>query len=213
MKLNKYIDHTILKTDATQADVEKILAEAKEHHFASVCISPLWVKTAAEYLRGTDVAVCTVVGFPQGATPTAVKVFEAEQAIRDGATEIDMVIPVGKLKEGDDDYVAADIAAVTAAAKGKALIKVILEACLLTDDEKIRGTKCVIAGGADFVKTSTGFSTGGATLDDVRLLRRIAGDRIRVKAAGGIRDKATALAMIEAGADRLGTSAGVQIAE
>lgn len=213
MKLNKYIDHTILKTDATQADVEKILAEAKEHHFASVCISPLWVKTAAEYLRGTDVAVCTVVGFPQGATPTAVKVFEAEQAIRDGATEIDMVIPVGKLKEGDDDYVAADIAAVTAAAKGKALVKVILEACLLTDDEKIRGTKCVIASGADFVKTSTGFSTGGATLDDVRLLRRIAGDRIRVKAAGGIRDKATALAMIEAGADRLGTSAGVQIAE
>ncbi|BEU86759.1 deoxyribose-phosphate aldolase [Selenomonas sp. TAMA-11512] len=213
MKLNTYIDHTLLKTDATKADVEKLLAEAAAHNFASVCISPLWVKTAADYLAATNVAVCTVIGFPQGATPTSVKVYETEQAIRDGATEVDMVIAVGRLKEGDDDYVTADIAAVAAAAKGKALVKVIIEACLLTDDEKVRATKCVIASGADFVKTSTGFSTGGATLDDVHLLRRTAGDAIRVKAAGGIRDKETALAMIEAGADRLGTSAGVKLVE
>ena len=213
MGLAKYIDHTLLKTDAQRADVTKLIEEAKAYHFASVCVSPIWVSFVSEALRDTGVKTCTVIGFPQGATPTAVKVFETQQAIADGAEEVDMVIPVGRLKDGDDDYVRADIAGVVAAAKGKALTKVIIETCLLTDEEKRRACLLAKEAGADFVKTSTGFSTGGATAADVKLMRESVGEAMGVKAAGGVRSRADAEAMLAAGATRLGTSSGVKIVE
>ena len=175
MDFAKMIDHTLLKTDATKAGIDQLLSEAKQHHFASVCVSPIWVAYAAEQLRGSGVKTCTVIGFPQGATPTAVKAFEAQQAIADGAEEVDMVIPVGRLKDGDYDYVRADIAGVVAAAKKKALTKVIIETCLLTDAEKRTACRLAKEAGADFVKTSTGFSTGGATAADVALMREAVG--------------------------------------
>ena len=213
MGLAKYIDHTLLKTDAQRADVTKLIEEAKAYHFASVCVSPIWVSYVSEALRDTGIKTCTVIGFPQGATPSAVKAFETKQAVADGADEVDMVIAVGRLKDGDDAYVKADIEAVVQAAGGKALTKVIIETCLLTDEEKRRACLLAKEAGADFVKTSTGFASGGATAADVRLMRESVGETMGVKAAGGIRSRADAEAMLAAGATRLGTSSGVKIVE
>ena len=213
MELAKYIDHTLLKTDAQRADVTKLIEEAKAYHFASVCVSPIWVSYVSEALRDTGIKTCTVIGFPQGATPSAVKAFETKQAVADGADEVDMVIAVGKLKDGDDAYVKSDIEAVVRAARGKALTKVIIETCLLTDEEKRRACLLAKEAGADFVKTSTGFAAGGATAADVKLMRESVGAAMGVKAAGGIRSRADAEAMLAAGATRLGTSSGVQIVE
>ena len=213
MELAKYIDHTLLKTDAQRADVTKLIEEAKAYHFASVCVSPIWVSYVSEALRDTGIKTCTVIGFPQGATPSAVKAFETKQAVADGADEVDMVIAIGRLKDGDDAYVKADIEAVVRAAHGKALTKVIIETCLLTDEEKRRACLLAKEAGADFVKTSTGFAAGGATAADVRLMRESVGEAMGVKAAGGIRSRADAEAMIAAGATRLGTSSGVKIVE
>lgn len=213
MDYAKMIDHTLLKTDAQKKDLDKLLLEAKKYNFMSVCVSPIWVKYAAEQLKDTNVKVCTVIGFPQGATPTEVKVFETKNAIENGATEVDMVIPVGVLK--DKDYIAVenDIRAVVEAAKSKALTKVIIETCLLTDEEKIMACKLSKSAGADFVKTSTGFSTAGATVKDIRLMRETVGEQIGVKASGGVRSREDADAMIKAGATRIGTSNGVKIVE
>ena len=213
MELAKYIDHTLLKTDAQRADVAKLIEEAKAYHFASVCVSPIWVSYVSEALRDTGVKTCTVIGFPQGATPSAVKAFETKQAIADGADEVDMVIAVGRLKDGDDAYVKADIEAVVRVARGKALTKVIIETCLLTDEEKRRACLLAKEAGADFVKTSTGFAAGGATAADVKLMRESVGEAMGVKAAGGVRTRADAEAMLAAGATRLGTSSGVKIVE
>ena len=213
MGLAKYIDHTLLKTDAQRADVAKLIEEAKAYHFASVCVSPIWVSYVSEALRDTGIKTCTVIGFPQGATPSAVKAFETKQAVADGADEVDMVIAVGRLKDSDDAYVKADIEAVVQAAGGKALTKVIIETCLLTDEEKRRACLLAKEAGADFVKTSTGFAAGGATTADVRLMRECVGETMGVKAAGGIRSRADAEAMLAAGATRLGTSSGVKIVE
>lgn len=211
MDFAKMIDHTLLKTEAQKADLDKLLKEAKEYQFASVCVSPIWVSYAAEKLKGTGVKTCTVIGFPQGATPSEVKAFEAKTAIEDGAEEVDMVIPVGRLKDQDYDYVRADIKSVVDAAKGKALTKVIIETCLLTDEEKRIACRLAQEAGADFVKTSTGFSTGGAVADDVRLMRETVGEKMGVKASGGVRSRVDAEEMVAAGATRLGTSSGVKI--
>ena len=213
MDYAKMIDHTLLKTDAQKKDLDKLLLEAKKYNFMSVCVSPIWVKYAAEQLKDTNVKVCTVIGFPQGATPTEVKVFETKNAIENGATEVDMVIPVGVLK--DKDYIAVEnhIRAVVEAAKSKALTKVIIETCLLTDEEKIMACKLSKSAGADFVKTSTGFSTAGATVKDIRLMRETVGEQMGVKASGGVRSREDADAMIKAGATRIGTSNGVKIVE
>ena len=213
MGLAKYIDHTLLKTDAQRADVAKLIEEAKAYHFASVCVSPIWVSYVSEALRDTGIKTCTVIGFPQGATPSAVKAFETKQAVADGADEVDMVIAVGRLKDSDDAYVKADIEAVVQAAGGKALTKVIIETCLLTHEEKRRACLLAKEAGADFVKTSTGFAAGGATAADVKLMRESVGAAMGVKAAGGIRSRADAEAMLAAGATRLGTSSGVKIVE
>lgn len=210
-QLARMIDHTILKPEATDAEVIKLCKEAMEYGFASVCVNPSMVKKAATILEGSEVKVCTVIGFPLGATTTEVKVFETEQTIKDGATEVDMVINVGKLKENNLEYVKNDIAAVVSAAKGKAITKVIIESCLLTDEEKV--TVCNIAKevGADFVKTSTGFSTGGATKEDIKLMRETVGPNMGVKASGGIRSNEDAMTMIENGATRIGASASIAI--
>ena len=213
MGLAKYIDHTLLKTDAQRADVAKLIEEAKAYYFASVCVSPIWVSYVSEALRDTGIKTCTVIGFPQGATPSAVKAFETKQAVADGADEVDMVIAVGRLKDSDDAYVKADIEAVVQAAGGKALTKVIIETCLLTDEEKRRACLLAKEAGTDFVKTSTGFAAGGATAADVRLMRECVGETMGIKAAGGIRSRADAEAMLAAGATRLGTSSGVKIVE
>lgn len=210
MELEKYIDHTYLKPDAQKKDIDKILKEAKQYHFASVCISPIWVAYAHKELEGSGVHVVTVIGFPEGATPTAVKAFETKQAIADGADEVDMVIPIGMLKDGQYDYVKEDIRSVVKAAGGK-MTKVIIETCLLTDDEKVKACEIAKAAGADFVKTSTGFSRGGATVEDVKLMRKAVGADMGVKASGGVANKAEAEAMIVAGATRIGTSHGVEI--
>lgn len=211
MRLNKLIDHTILKTDATSKQIDKLLEEAKQHDFMSVCVSPLWVKKCADELKGTNVKVCTVIGFPQGTHTTESKVFETKDAIANGATEVDMVIAVGKLKEGDCDYVFNDIKAVVNAAKPHALVKVILETCLLTNDEVVTACNLCKKAGADFVKTSTGFSTGGATAPIVKLMRETVGPDMGVKASGGVRSLEDAKVMIEAGANRIGTSNGTEI--
>lgn len=213
MDYAKMIDHTLLKTDAQKKDLDKLLLEAKKYNFMSVCVSPIWVKYAAEQLKDTNVKVCTVIGFPQGATPTEVKVFETKNAIENGATEVDMVIPVGVLKDKDYIVVENDIRAVVEAAKSKALTKVIIETCLLTDEEKIMACKLSKSAGADFVKTSTGFSTDGATVKDIRLMRETVGEQMGVKASGGVRSREDADAMIKAGATRIGTSNGVKIVE
>ncbi|NQN92338.1 deoxyribose-phosphate aldolase [Streptococcus suis] len=210
MKLNKYIDHTILKPETTQEQVEKILSEAKEYDFASVCVNPTWVSLAAESLKDSDVKVCTVIGFPSGANTSAVKAFETKDAIANGADEIDMVINVGALKSGNDALVLDDIKAVVDAS-GDKLVKVIIETCLLTDDEKVRACQLSKEAGADYVKTSTGFSTGGATVADVALMRKTVGPDMGVKASGGARSYEDAIAFIEAGASRIGASSGVAI--
>jgi deoxyribose-phosphate aldolase len=209
----KMIDHTLLKPESTKEQVTKICAEAREFGFASVCVNPTWVKYSAEQLAGTDVKVCTVIGFPLGATTSETKAFETKDAIEKGATEVDMVINIGALKDGNDDLVKQDIQAVTAAAKGKALTKVIIESSLLTDEEKERACRLSVEAGADYVKTSTGFSTGGATVEDIRLMRKTVGPDIGVKASGGVRSVEDAQNMIEAGATRIGASSGVQIVQ
>lgn len=211
MQLNKYIDHTILKANATKADVEKLCAEAREYDFASVCINTCFVPLAAELLAGSEVKVCCVVGFPLGAMSTEAKAFETKWAVEHGAQEVDMVINVGAMIAGDEKAVLEDIAAVVDAAHPKAIVKVILENCLLTDAQKIRACELCVQAGAEFVKTSTGFSTGGATVEDVALMKKAVAGKAKVKAAGGIRTKEDALAMIEAGADRIGASAGIAI--
>lgn len=211
MSIAKCIDHTVLKPQTTEAAVRKLCAEAAQYGFASVCVNPCWVALCADLLKDTEVDVCTVIGFPLGANTSAVKAFEAAEAIRQGATEVDMVLNVGALKDGNADLVRADIAAVVEAARGKALVKVILETCLLTDEEKRIACRLAKEVGADYVKTSTGFSTGGATEADIALMRAEVGPEMGVKASGGIRDYATAQAMIRAGASRIGASAGVQI--
>jgi deoxyribose-phosphate aldolase len=211
-EIARLIDHTLLKPEATPAQVETICEEAKHHHFASVCINPFHVERVARALDGTDVATCTVVGFPLGATLTAVKVFEAQQALNAGADEIDMVLNIGALKGQAYDFVQEDIAAVAEACHPQGgILKVILETALLSDAEKVVACRRAQAAGADFVKTSTGFSTAGATLEDVRLMRQTVGPDMGIKAAGGIRSYADALAMVEAGATRIGASAGVKI--
>jgi deoxyribose-phosphate aldolase len=208
--LAEMIDHTLLKNNATPQDIERLCTEARENHFASVCVNPTHVPLCAQLLRGSGVRVCTVVGFPLGATSTQAKAFETAQAVADGAEEIDMVINVGLLKGGDYPAVLRDIEAVVAAAQGR-LTKVILETCELTDDEKIAGCVLAKAAGAHFVKTSTGFGKGGATPEDIALMRRIVGPRMGIKAAGGIRDCATAQEMVARGATRIGASASVAI--
>ena len=210
--LNSYIDHTLLKADATVEQIIKLCNEAREYKFASVCVNSCWVRLCAEQLRGSDVAVCTVVGFPLGAMIPEAKAFEAEAAIENGATEVDMVINIGALKSKDYRMVAKDLHEVEKAVHERgAILKVIIETCLLTQEEKV--IACLLAknAGADYVKTSTGFSTAGATVEDVALMRKVVGDDMCIKAAGGIRDRETAEKMIEAGADRIGASAGIKI--
>ncbi|HYF82047.1 MAG TPA: deoxyribose-phosphate aldolase [Clostridia bacterium] len=211
LELARYIDHTILKPDAKEGDVIKLCREALEYKFASVCINASNVKLADSFLHGTEVKVCTVVGFPLGATTKETKAFEAAQAIDNGATEVDMVINIGALKSGKMDEVEADIKAVADACKGKALLKVIIEACLLSDEEKVTACELSKKAGADYVKTSTGFSASGATVEDIVLMRRTVGPEMGVKAAGGIRNLETSLKMIEAGATRIGASASISI--
>lgn len=206
----KLFDHTILKADATREMVERVCREAREHHFMSVCVNSYYTGFVADELQGSDVRVCTVVGFPLGQMSTKAKAAETRIAVEDGADEIDMVINVGALKGGDDAVVFEDIRAVRKACKGKVL-KVIIETCLLNEEEKVRACRLAMEAKADFVKTSTGFSTGGATKEDVALMRKTVGDTMGVKASGGIRDKEKAVEMLEAGADRLGTSATIAI--
>ena len=212
MKINQYIDHTLLKPESRQDQIDKLIREAKTYNFASVCINPTWVSYAAKALEGTDIKVCTVIGFPLGATTSAVKAFETKDAISHGADEVDMVINIGQAKSGHFAFVEEDIRAVVEASGGK-LVKVIIETCLLTDKEKIKACQAAVAAGADFVKTSTGFSIAGAKLEDVRLMRQTVGPDVGVKAAGGTRSLEDAQAFIEAGATRIGTSAGVTIME
>ena len=206
----KLFDHTILKADATRKMVERVCREAREHHFMSVCVNSYYTGFVADELQGSDVRVCTVVGFPLGQMSTKAKAAETRIAVEDGADEIDMVIKVGALKGGDDAVVFEDIRAVRKACEGKVL-KVIIETCLLNEEEKVRACRLAMEAKADFVKTSTGFSTGGATKEDVALMRKTVGDTMGVKASGGIRDKEKAVEMLEAGADRLGTSATIAI--
>ena len=212
MKLNKYIDHTLLKADASQEQIETLIEEAKKYDFASVCVNPTWVNFAAQALKATYVKVCTVIGFPLGANTPELKAFETSDAIQNGANEIDMVINIGALKSRNFDLVERDIRAVVEAAKGT-LVKVIIETCLLTDDEKVKACQIAQKAGADFVKTSTGFSTGGATVADVALMRKTVGPDMGVKASGGARSYEDALAFIKAGATRIGASSGVAIME
>ena len=212
MKLNKFIDHTLLKADASKAQIKKLCEEAKEYDFKTVCINPSWIEFAINELKGSDVGVCTVIGFPLGAMTTEAKSFEAADAIEKGASEIDMVLHIGKLKDGDYEYIVKDIKAVKDAC-GEIPLKVIIETCLLTDEEKAIASKACIGAGADFVKTSTGFSTSGATIEDVVLIKEIVGDKAKIKAAGGVRSYEDLLAMVDAGADRIGTSSGVKLLE
>lgn len=210
-KFATYIDHTLLKADAKKAEIMELCQEAKQYSFASVCVNPTWVKTAASALEGSPVKVCTVIGFPLGASTSAVKAFETTNAIENGAGEIDMVINIGALCGGDDALVKQDIEAVVQAAKGKAIVKVIIETALLTDQEKRKACELSILAGADFVKTSTGFSTGGATEEDIKLMRAVVGPETGVKASGGVRSFEDMKKMIDAGATRIGASSGVQI--
>ncbi len=211
-ELASYIDHTLLKPNASQAQIKQICDEAKAFHFASVCVNPYWIPFVASELAGTDIAPCSVIGFPLGSTPSEIKAAEAAKAIADGAKEIDMVLNVGAAKSNDWATVESDIAAVNAV-KGSAKLKVIIETCLLTDEEKVKACELSKKVGADFVKTSTGFSTGGATVEDIALMRKTVGPDMGVKASGGVRTLEDALNMIEAGASRLGASAGVAIIE
>jgi deoxyribose-phosphate aldolase len=212
--LAKFIDHTLLKPEATEAQINRLCEEAAQFGFATVCVNPVWVRHCARILKGTGVGVCTVAGFPLGATPADVKAYEARRAVFDGASEVDMVINIGMLKSGSDAAVLEDIREVAKAVhEGSALLKVIIEAALLTDEEKVKACTLAKQGGADYVKTSTGFGPGGATAQDVALMRRAVGVEVGVKAAGGIRDLAAAERMIAAGATRVGASAGVRIVQ
>jgi deoxyribose-phosphate aldolase len=213
-EIARLIDHTLLKPEATREQIETLCREAREHSFATVCINPCWVRLCADLLRGTETRVCTVAGFPLGATPADVKAYETTRVLEDGACEVDMVMNIGALKSGDYRGVERDVAAVVAACRrGGALSKVIIEAALLTDDEKVKACVLARAAGADYVKTSTGFGPGGATAEDVALMRRVVGPEMGVKAAGGVRDLKAAQAMIDAGADRIGASVGVKIVQ
>ncbi|WP_331487992.1 deoxyribose-phosphate aldolase [Caminicella sporogenes] len=213
MELQKYIDHTLLKPQATEEQIIKVCSEAKKYGFASVCVNPYYTSLVRKELEGTNVKTCVVIGFPLGANTKEVKAFETKQAIENGAQEVDMVINIGALKDKKYDVVRDDIKAVVDAAKGKALVKVIIETCLLTDEEKIKACEIAKEAGADFVKTSTGFSTGGATVEDVKLMRKTVGPDMGVKASGGVRSKEDAEAVINAGANRIGASASVAIVE
>ena len=210
MGLNKYIDHTILKATASSSDVQKLCEEAIEHEFYSVCVNGCYVADAKHLLQGTDVKVAAVVGFPLGAMTTAAKVFEAKEAVENGASEIDMVINVAKLKDGEVEYVENEIRQIKEAI-GDNVLKVIIETCYLTDEEKVKACELSLVAKADFVKTSTGFGTGGATYEDVKLMKSVVGDNAKVKASGGVRDKETAQKYVELGAERLGTSSGIDI--
>ncbi len=213
MEIAKYIDHTLLKPEATKEQIEKLCNEAKQYNFASVCVNPTWVKLASDILKGTDVKVCTVIGFPLGANTPETKAFEAVNAVTNGAEEIDMVMNIGALKSGDTELVQKDIEAVVNAVKDKALVKVIIETSLLTEDEKVTACQLSVQAGAHYVKTSTGFSTGGATVEDVALMRKTVGPNVGVKASGGVRTAEDAKAMIEAGASRIGASSGTAIVD
>ena len=210
MGLNKYIDHTILKATASSSDVQKLCEEAIEHKFYSVCVNGCYVADAKHLLQGTDVKVAAVVGFPLGAMTTAAKVFEAKEAVENGASEIDMVINVAKLKDGEFDYVENEIRLIKEAI-GDNVLKVIIETCYLTDEEKVKVCELSLVAKADFVKTSTGFGTGGATYEDVKLMKSVVGDNAKVKASGGVRDKEKAQKYVDLGAERLGTSSGIEI--
>lgn len=210
MGLNKYIDHTILKATASSADVQKLCAEAIEHEFYSVCVNGCYVADAKHLLQGTDVKVAAVVGFPLGAMTTAAKVFEAKEAVENGASEIDMVINIAKLKDGEFEYVENEIRQIKEAI-GDNVLKVIIETCYLTDEEKVKACELSLVAKANFVKTSTGFGTGGATYEDVKLMKSVVGDNAKVKASGGVRDKETAQKYVDLGAERLGTSSGIEI--
>lgn len=210
-ELAKYIDHTQLKPETTADKMQQVVQEASDHQFASVCVNPYWVSFCYEYLKDTNVKVCTVIGFPLGATTTEVKVAETKQAIQNGASEVDMVLNIGELKSGHDNVVKQDIDAVVSTAQKNALVKVIIETSLLNNEEKTRACRLAKKAGADFVKTSTGFSEGGATQEDVALMRDTVGSEMGVKASGGIRDAQTVKMMIEAGASRIGASSGVSI--
>lgn len=212
-QLARMIDHTLLKPEATKAGIEKLCKEALEYNFASVCVNPTNVELAAKLLKGSEVKVCTVIGFPLGANTSEVKAFETKDAIAKGAQEVDMVINIGRLKDKDYEYVKNDIKAVVDAADRKALTKVIIETCLLTDEEKIKVCKLAKEAGADFVKTSTGFSTGGAIPEDIKLMRKAVGPELGVKASGGVRSIADAEAVINNGATRIGASASIAICE
>lgn len=211
MEINKFIDHTALKPNTNKKAILKLIEEAKEHNFASVCINPCWIPLASKELQDSDIKVCTVIGFPLGANTTETKVFETQDAIKKGAQEIDMVINVAMLKDKDYNYIENEIKQIVEASKDKAIVKVILETCLLTDEEIIMASKLAKNAGADFVKTSTGFSTGGATVHDVALMRKTVGEDMGVKASGGIHIHEEAMAMINAGASRIGASAGVKL--
>lgn len=211
MNIASMIDHTLLKPEATETMIEKLCNEAMEYGFKAVCVNPYFVKKAKELLNGTNVKVATVIGFPLGATLKEVKAFEATESIKNGADEVDMVINIGALKNKDYDVVKEDIEAVVEAAKDKAIVKVIIETCLLTDEEKVKACELSKDAGADFVKTSTGFSTGGATVEDVDLMKNTVGDSMKIKASGGVRDYDTAKAMIDVGASRIGASSSVKI--
>ncbi|BCZ43999.1 deoxyribose-phosphate aldolase [Clostridium gelidum] len=211
MNIAKYIDHTILKPEATVEDVKKLCREAKEYNFASVCVNGCYAKLVSAKLVGSDVKTCVVIGFPLGAMTKEAKAFETTQAIENGANEIDMVINVGALKAKNYDLFKEDIEAVINAAKGKAIVKVIIETCLLTDEEKVKACEISKEAKADFVKTSTGFSNGGATKEDIALMRKTVGESLGVKASGGVRDYKTAMDMINAGASRIGASASIAI--
>ncbi|WP_397386459.1 deoxyribose-phosphate aldolase [Paenibacillus terrigena] len=205
------IDHTVLKADTRRQDIITLCEEARTYNFASVCVNPTWVELSAKELEGSDVKVCTVIGFPLGASTPEAKAFEVRDAISKGAGEVDMVINIGALKDQDDVLVERDIRAVVEAAAGKALVKVIIETCLLTEEEKVRACEISVKAGADFVKTSTGFSTGGATIEDVALMRKTVGEHVGVKASGGVRSLEDMNNMVKAGANRIGTSSGVKI--
>lgn len=209
-KWNKLIDHTLLKANASKTDITKLCDEAMQYDFASVCVNPVWVSYCAEYLKESDVRVCTVIGFPLGANTSKVKAYEAKMAIEEGADEVDMVINIGALKAGDMDTVYQDIQAVVDASQGHC-VKVIIETCLLMDEEKVLACQQAMKAKATFVKTSTGFSTGGATVHDVALMKQTVGDHCEVKASGGVKTFEDMEAMVNAGASRIGTSSGISL--
>jgi len=210
MNLNKYIDHTLLKPEAIESDIKKICDEAKQNDFASVCVNPTWVNFCSQELSGTDVKVCTVIGFPLGANTSEIKALETKNAIENGAQEVDMVINIGALVQGNHDLVLNDIKAVVEAANG-VCVKVIIETSKLNDEQKKKACELILEAKADFVKTSTGFGGGGATVEDIKIFKEVVQDNCQIKASGGVRTKEDALAMIEAGANRIGTSGGVAI--